>query len=185
ESQSGTLPLSYRHRWERSAGPRRHPARRGTPDRTRTCNRRLRRPVLYPVELRARSLACGMPYGSRTTLGCRTVAALIVAAGAGVPNPSSITTFLFTDIEGSTRLWETEPQAMRSALARHDAIARAAVESHGGRVVKMTGDGTHAAFDDPHDAVRAALQMQFALGEPNSTNGVALKLRCGVHAGPS
>jgi len=110
---------------------------------------------------------------------------LIVAAGAGVPNPSSITTFLFTDIEGSTRLWETEPQAMRSALARHDAIARAAVESHGGRVVKMTGDGTHAAFDDPHDAVRAALQMQFALGEPNSTNGVALKLRCGVHAGPS
>src|SRR6185437_1652497 len=48
-----------------------------------------------------------------------------------------------------------------------------------GRVVKMTGDGTHAAFDDPHDAVRAALQMQFALGEPNSTNGVALKLRCG------
>lgn len=102
-----------------------------------------------------------------------------------MPNPSSITTFLFTDIEGSTRLWETEPQAMRSALARHDAIARAAVESHGGRVVKMTGDGTHAAFDDPHDAVRAALQMQFALGEPNSTNGVALKLRCGVHAGPS
>lgn len=99
--------------------------------------------------------------------------------------PSSVTTFLFTDIEGSTRLWETEPDAMRAALARHDVIARAAVETNRGRVVKMTGDGTHAAFDDPQDAVRAALQMQLALAKPKATNGVALKLRCGIHAGPS
>ncbi|MBS0326952.1 MAG: tetratricopeptide repeat protein [Proteobacteria bacterium] len=102
-----------------------------------------------------------------------------------MPGPSPVTTFLFTDIEGSTRLWETEPEAMRAALARHDAIARAAVETNRGRVVKMTGDGTHAAFDDPQDAVRAALQMQLALGEPRSTGSVTLKLRCGVHAGPS
>ena len=62
---------------------------------------------------------------------------------------SAITTFLFTDIEGSSLLWEREPMRMRSALARHDAIAREAVEGHRGIVVKMSGDGVHAAFDDP------------------------------------
>lgn len=98
---------------------------------------------------------------------------------------SAVTTFLFTDIEGSTRLWEEAPETMRAALARHDAIARAAVEQHHGRVVKMTGDGTHAAFDDPQDAVRAALQMQLALAEQRPAGRVTLKLRCGIHAGVS
>ena len=46
--------------------------------------------------------------------------------------PSGTVTFLFTDIEGSTRLWEEQPEAMRTALARHDAILRDAVEAHGG-----------------------------------------------------
>jgi len=70
----------------------------------------------------------------------------------------AVKTFLFTDIEGSTRLWEQEPERMSSALAHHDAIARAAVESHSGLVVKTTGDGIHAAFDDPLDAVAASLE---------------------------
>jgi class 3 adenylate cyclase len=56
-----------------------------------------------------------------------------------------VVTFLFTDIEGSTRLWEQEPERMRPALARHDAIAKAAVERHHGAIVKMAGDGVHAA----------------------------------------
>ena len=51
-------------------------------------------------------------------------------------------TFLFTDLEGSTRLWEEHGDAMPDALARHDEILRAAVERHGGRIVKTTGDGT-------------------------------------------
>jgi predicted ATPase/class 3 adenylate cyclase len=102
---------------------------------------------------------------------------------SGVSDPSSLSTFLFTDIEGSTRLWEQEPERMRHALACHDAIARAAVEGNRGLVVKTTGDGVHAAFDDPLDAVNAALQLQRAFGDPQSTNGIALQVRCGVHVG--
>jgi len=60
--------------------------------------------------------------------------------------PAGTVTFLFTDLEGSTRLWEKQPDAMRDALARHDAILRDAVEKYDGQVVKTTGDGLHAAF---------------------------------------
>ena len=72
---------------------------------------------------------------------------------------------------------------MEGALARHDALARAAVEGHRGRVVKMTGDGMCAAFDDPQDAVAAALEFQQALAELAATGGLALRARCGLHAG--
>ena len=89
---------------------------------------------------------------------------------------SAVTTFLFTDIEGSTRLWEEEPERMQPALACHDALARTAVESHRGTVVKMTGDGLHAAFDLPLDAIGATLQLQQALADPAATNGVALRV---------
>jgi predicted ATPase/class 3 adenylate cyclase len=92
-------------------------------------------------------------------------------------------TFLFTDIEGSTRLWEQEAQRMPLALARHDALTRAAVESNRGVVVKMVGDGLHAAFDDPLDALNATLAMQQALTDAGATNGVALRVRCGLHTG--
>ncbi len=68
-------------------------------------------------------------------------------------DPSADTAFLFTDIEGSTRLWEREPERMQPALASHDALIRIVVESHHGTVVKMIGDGVHAVFDDALDAV--------------------------------
>ena len=97
--------------------------------------------------------------------------------------PAAVTTFLFTDIEGSTRLWEETPERMPSALARHDALARAAVEGHRGTVVKMTGDGLYAAFEDSLDAIRATLQLQQAIANPEATNGVSLHVRCGLHAG--
>jgi len=93
------------------------------------------------------------------------------------------TTFLFTDLEGSTRLWEDAPERMRPALARHDALARAAVERHGGTVVKMTGDGLHAAFADPVDAVSASVALQLELGDVEAALGVPLRMRCGVHLG--
>jgi predicted ATPase/class 3 adenylate cyclase len=96
----------------------------------------------------------------------------------------AVTTYLFTDIEGSTRLWETEPDRMRPALARHDAIVRTCVEGNRGTVVKMSGDGVHAVFADPLDAVRATLELQRTLVELEpSTERVALQVRCGMHAG--
>jgi len=100
-----------------------------------------------------------------------------------VQQPASVTTFLFTDIEGSTRLWERQPDRMRAALARHDTLAREAVESLRGLVVKTTGDGIHAAFEDPLDGIRAALKLQQTLADPDATAGVPLAVRCGLHSG--
>jgi class 3 adenylate cyclase len=98
-----------------------------------------------------------------------------------VHESSAVATILFTDIEGSTRLWDTEPERMRPALARHDAIVRGVIEGHRGTVVKLTGDGVYAAFTDPLDAIKATLEMQFALADPGATDGVALRVRCGLH----
>ena len=92
-------------------------------------------------------------------------------------------TFLFTDIEGSTRLWEQQPDRMQSALARHDALLRAVVEANHGAVVKMIGDGMHAVFDDPLAALDATLAIQSALAEWDTADGVALRVRCGMHLG--
>ena len=78
--------------------------------------------------------------------------------------PSGTVTFLFTDLEGSTRLWEEYPDAMPAALARHDELLRAAIEAHDGHVVKTTGDGVHAVFASVRDALGAAVEAQCALG---------------------
>jgi len=105
------------------------------------------------------------------------------AQRAQVPLPAGMVTFLFTDIEGSTRLWEHDAVRMSQALAAHDALARRAVESRRGTVVKMTGDGMYAVFDDARDALDATLELQQALADPNATCGVALRVRCALHAG--
>ena len=96
---------------------------------------------------------------------------------------TGIVTFLLSDIEGSTRLWEEEPERMPDALARHDALVRAAVTQHRGTIVKMAGDGIHAAFDDPLDAIAATVEFQRALADPAATNGIRFRVRCGLHAG--
>ncbi len=73
-------------------------------------------------------------------------------------HPSTGTiTFLFTDLEGSTRLWEQFPDAMQPALSRHDAILRGAIEASGGTVVKTTGDGMMAVFGGAIGAATASL----------------------------
>src|SRR3989442_1286925 len=77
--------------------------------------------------------------------------------------PTGIVTFLFTDIEGSTRLWEQHPDAMRTGLARHDALLRYAIEAHGGHVFKTIGDQFCAAFATAPDALAAAVAAQRAL----------------------
>jgi class 3 adenylate cyclase len=100
-----------------------------------------------------------------------------------LPSYAGVITFLFTDIEGSSRLWEEHPEQMRHALACHDAIARSTVEGNRGTVVKRTGDGLLAAFRDAGDAVAAAIELQSALADSRSTAGLSLTVRCGMHAG--
>src|ERR1700730_16245798 len=84
--------------------------------------------------------------------------------GAMADLPTGTVTFLFTDLEGSTRAWEEQPVAMAAALARHDAILRDAVESHRGLVFSEMGDGIAAAFASASDAVAAAIEAQLGLG---------------------
>ena len=96
---------------------------------------------------------------------------------------AGIATFLFTDIEGSTEKWEQEPERMADALARHDLLLRTAVEAHGGRLVKTTGDGMCAAFDDAADGLNAVIAIQQSLANPAATAGLPLLVRCGLHAG--
>ena len=83
----------------------------------------------------------------------------------GVP-PTGVVTFLFTDVEGSTRRWEADADEMRAALAAHDQVLRSAIEGHGGFLFKHTGDGVCAAFTSPRSAVDAAITAQRALGLP-------------------
>ena len=77
--------------------------------------------------------------------------------------PTGPVTFLSTDIEGSTRLWEGQPEAMQTALAFHDALMRRAIEAHGGYIFKTAGDAFFAAFAIAHDALAAAVAAQRAL----------------------
>jgi len=80
--------------------------------------------------------------------------------------PSGVVTFLFTDVEGSTRRWEADADGMRVALAAHDEVLRQAIEAHGGWLFKHTGDGVCAAFASPRSAVDAAVAAQQALELP-------------------
>src|SRR5512143_2493284 len=99
--------------------------------------------------------------------------------------PSGTVTFLFTDLEGSTRLWEQFPGEMKLALARHDEILRGAIESHGGQIIKNTGDGFHAVFDTGVGGIGAALAAQQALSNA-SWDGIkphSLRVRIGLHTG--
>jgi len=92
--------------------------------------------------------------------------------------PSGTVTFLFTDIEGSTRLWEERPDEMRAALAEHDAIVRAAIDAHGGYVFSTGGDGFAVAFARANDAIAAARKAQASLAEHP-----LIKVRMGIHTG--
>src|SRR5918997_406940 len=76
-------------------------------------------------------------------------------------------TFLFTDVEGSTFLWERNPKAMSEALVRHDKILRTTIEAHEGHVFKTVGDAFCAAFPLAPKALSAALDAQRALHHGN------------------
>jgi predicted ATPase/class 3 adenylate cyclase len=92
-------------------------------------------------------------------------------------------TFLFTDVEGSTRLWSSAPEAMRLALARHDEIVRGAVEAHRGYVFATRGDGFSAAFGRAGDAVAAGVAAEAGLAKEEWPDGAAIRVRMGLHTG--
>ena len=104
-------------------------------------------------------------------------------AGPGLPHGT--VTFLLTDVEGSTALWEEAPEAMRPALARHDALFEVAVTAHGGVHIRPRGEGDSrfAVFSSAADAISAALEIQHAFGAETWPTPRPIKVRIGVHTG--
>jgi predicted ATPase/class 3 adenylate cyclase len=104
-------------------------------------------------------------------------------AGLVGGRPSGTVTFLFTDVEGSTRLWEERPAEARRAIALHDALVRGAVEDHGGYVFSTAGDAFSAAFSTPVTAIDAAVDAQRRLAAAAWPGDVVVSVRMGVHTG--
>ncbi|MGC4042406.1 MAG: tetratricopeptide repeat protein [Armatimonas sp.] len=101
-----------------------------------------------------------------------------------MPLPTSVVTFLFTDIEGSTRLWEAHPEAMRVALQQHDVLLRQAIEGNGGTVFKTIGDAFCAAFPTADAGLNAARGAQAALEAEEWPEPISvLKVRMALHSG--
>jgi len=92
-------------------------------------------------------------------------------------------TFLFTDIEGSSRLWEDLPDAMKEDVGLHDRLVRERIAQHGGQLVKSTGDGVHATFEDATRAVAAALDAQRAFLAAQWRVPGGIHVRMGIHTG--
>ncbi len=101
----------------------------------------------------------------------------------GVGRPTGTVTLLFSDIEGSTRLWEQAPGAMGSALKRHDELLRSAIEESGGYVFKTVGDAFCAAFTTAKEAVQAAASAQRALLAEPWPEEATLQVRMALHTG--
>src|SRR5215216_3254320 len=112
--------------------------------------------------------------------GIRSVDQFSLAREPAVPSPPSGTvTFLFTDIEGSTQLWEQYPQAMEVAHARHDKILQEAIEANNGYVFQVIGDEFFAAFHNAEDAVRAAVKSQVDL-QAEKWGDAPIRVRMGI-----
>jgi class 3 adenylate cyclase/tetratricopeptide (TPR) repeat protein len=99
--------------------------------------------------------------------------------------PGGEVTFLFTDIEGSTPLWERDPDGMRASLAQHDAILHEVIATHSGRVFNVIGDAFLAAFSSPVQAAAAALAAQRRLASAAWGATGPLRVRMGLHRGPA
>jgi predicted ATPase/class 3 adenylate cyclase len=109
----------------------------------------------------------------------------IVSTTSATQSPSGVVTFLFTDVQGSTKLWEQHPQDMTSALADHDAILRSSIAEADGVVFSTAGDAFAAAFETPDTAIQAAAVAQHALDEHRWPGTTPIKVRMGVHTGTS
>lgn len=104
-------------------------------------------------------------------------------SGGGPALPAGDLTFVFTDIEGSTPRWESNPARMRAALELHDALVQGVIAGFGGIVFNHTGDGVTAVFEDIDAAVAAAVDVHRALQSADWPDDDRLKVRIGVNAG--
>jgi class 3 adenylate cyclase len=99
---------------------------------------------------------------------------------AGHPHSGTVT-FLLTDLEGSTRMWEQNPVAMKAAMVRHDELLEKTTAAHRGYVFARMGDGMAAAFATARDTVRAAATFQQALAAEPWGTARPLRARVGLH----
>ena len=101
--------------------------------------------------------------------------------------PSGVMTFCMSDVEGSTRLWESHPEAMAAALVRHDALIAEVVLAHAGHLVRSMGEGdsTTSVFESVPDAVRAAVAIHQALQDEPWPPETPIRVRIGLHTGPA
>ena len=97
--------------------------------------------------------------------------------------PTGYVTFLFTDIEGSTRLYQAHPEDMPAAIVRHNAILKETITAHGGHIFQVVGDATCAAFDNTSAALEAALAAQRALQAELWGATGPIRVRMGLHCG--
>src|SRR5262245_38274158 len=104
-------------------------------------------------------------------------------SGVQPRGPSGTVTFLFTDIERSTAWWETHPEPMRAALARHDELLRSAITTHGGWIFATGGDGLAAAFGRAGAGVAAAIEAQWSLVAEPWPPPIELRVRMALHTG--
>src|ERR687897_1183488 len=132
-----------------------------------------------------------MPVGTWVNRGSRQCSAAIVSSqgnqgghqGIVASPPTGTVTFLFTDIEGSTKLWEDNAPAMQAALAHHDELLRWVVEERGGYVFKTVGDAFCCAFPTAPDALEAALEVQRLLLKERWAESGPLMVRMALHMG--
>lgn len=108
-----------------------------------------------------------------------------IALSSARQPPAGIVTFLFTDIEGSTQLWQQYPDQMQAALARHHALLRQAVESHGGYVFQIIGDALCAAFSNAAQGLTASVVAQRAMREATWGDMGMPRVRMALHTGTS
>jgi class 3 adenylate cyclase len=135
------------------------------------------------VESHVSSLLRKVGAKDRHDLVRRAAAGLSSTPAQDVSGPSGTVTFLFTDIEDSTVLWERWPTVMPEALTRHDEVVTAALSRHGGRVFAPAGDGFGAAFASASNGVAAAADVMRSLGAVSWPGGIAVRVRIGLHTG--
>ncbi len=97
--------------------------------------------------------------------------------------PHDTVTFLFTDIEGSTKLWDQSQERMSAALKKHDDIVRGVIERNNGKVFETVGDAFCTAFSNAPDAVAAAIEVQRRLADVSWTKDAAIFVREAIHTG--